>query len=201
MKYFFVDIDGVIYKNGKINDKVIKLVKNNKNKLIFCSGRGYIRCLEIIGKYLNNNSIIIVENGSKIVKNDGKTIYYKKINNNDISILKDIDFTKLEYIIFNPLYNNYYISYSKSNLKYVKKNYKYYSSFYKRLIKSKTTQICIKTNNDYLETIIDIFNRNKINYSLSEGNILINGKNINKKSGVIKVLNKDGINLEDVVLI
>lgn len=202
MKTFFVDIDGVIYKNKKLNLEVIKSIQNNNYRLIFCTGRGYLRSLDVIKDYLDNDSIIIIENGSKIVDYKGKKLIFKNILSQEKEIIKEINPEKIDYILFNPNNSKKYISYSKINLKHVKVNYDSYQLFCDELLKNNITQITIKFKNQIYKNNFKILCQKKgINYKLSEDYLIINAKDISKKSAILFCMNKYNMKNDDIVII
>ena len=177
MKTFFIDIDGVIYKDGKINDELLNIIKKQGDKIIFCTGRGYLRSLDIIKEYLDDDSVIIIENGSKIVDYLGNIIYFKKITNTEKSIIKKINNKKIDYIIFNPIDSQKYISYSQKKLKYVQEHYTSYDFFIKKMLKKDITQLTIKFKNvNFQREFVKLCQDEKINIKLSENFVNINAK-------------------------
>lgn len=202
MKTFFVDIDGVIYKNGEINKKLISLIEQENNKLIFCTGRGYMRSLDIVKEYLNNNSILIIENGSKIVDLYGNKIFFKNISDKEKEVIKNIDYNQLEYILFNPNDSKYYISYSKKKLNHVQTNCSSYDMFCKEMYNKDITQITIKFNsNEYKGKFLLLCKNKNINIKLSEDYVVINAHNVSKQSAIIQCLEKMHIDNSDVIII
>lgn len=202
MKTFFVDIDGVVYRNGKINKEVINSIKTKNNKLIFCTGRGYLRSLDIIKEYLDNDSIIIIENGSKIVDSYGEKIYFQSISNKEKEVIKQINCNKIEYIIFNPSDSKNYISYSKVKLNHVQTNYTSYNLFCEEMFNKDMTQITIKfKKNKFQKEFILLCQMQNINLKLSENYVIINANNISKKSAIFFCLEKMNIKNEDIVII
>ena len=202
MKTVFIDIDGVVYKDGIINKKLIYKIKKSKNEIVFCTGRGYLRSLEIIKPFLETTSTIIVENGSKIVDIFGSKVYSKNISKQDKKIIKYIKPEDIEYIIFNPNGSDYYISYSSIHLKYVEKNYTDFKQFYNAVMENDMTQITIKFKNDKESNyFFDKTKENKINIRKSENNIIINAKGINKKTAIQKYIKKERLHLKDVIVI
>lgn len=199
---FFVDIDGIVYKNGKINKELIKAFNISKNKLVFCTGRGYVRAMEIIEKYVCDKDLIIIENGSKIVDNKGNKIYYKNISNLEKDAITKLNYEEIEYIIFNSNDSKYYTAFSKEKLKYVKNNYDSFKLFCKDLYESEMTQITIKfTNSNIKEKIFQKLILLGINVQKSEEYIIINAGGINKGKTINYYLNQFNINREQVVII
>lgn len=202
MKTFFVDIDGVIYKNGKVNKDVIDLIDNSDNRLVFCTGRGYTRCLDIVGDFLKKDSILIVENGSKIVDYTGNIIYSKNISSKTKEVLKDIDYNQIESIIYNSNDSNNYISFSKTPLKHIVKNYNKFLDFYDEMLHQHFTQITVKFENDiYKNYFVDYLNSKNINVKKSEDYTIINEKNVSKKSGINEYIKKYKIEVSDTIVI
>ncbi len=202
MKTFFVDIDGVIYRNGKVNKDVIDLIDNNNNRLVFCTGRGYTRCLDIVGNFLKKDSILIIENGSKIVDYNGNIIYSKNISSKTKETLKEIDYNQIESVIYNSNSSNNYISFSSVPLKHIVKKYNNFLDFYDEMLYQQFTQITIKFKNDiYKNHFVDYLNSKKINVKKSEDYIIINEKNVNKKSGIDKYIKKYKIEVSDAIVI
>ena len=202
MKTFFVDIDGVIYKNGKVNKDVIDLIDNSDNRLVFCTGRGYTRCLDIVGEFLKKDSILIVENGSKIVDYTGNIIYSKNISSKTKEVLKDIDYNQIESIIYNSNDSNNYISFSKTPLKHIVKNYNKFLDFYDEMLHQHFTQITVKFENDiYKNYFVDYLNSKNINVKKSEDYTIINEKNVSKKSGINEYIKKYKIEVSDTIVI
>ena len=202
MKTFFVDIDGVIYKNGKVNKDVIDLIDNSDNRLAFCTGRGYTRCLDIVGDFLKKDSILIVENGSKIVDYTGNIIYSKNISSKTKEVLKDIDYNQIESIIYNSNDSNNYISFSKTPLKHIVKNYNKFLDFYDEMLHQHFTQITVKFENDiYKNYFVDYLNSKNINVKKSEDYTIINEKNVSKKSGINEYIKKYRIEVSDTIVI
>lgn len=202
MKTFFVDIDGVIYKNGKVNKDVIDLIDNSDNRLVFCTGRGYTRCLDIVGDFLKKDSILIVENGSKIVDYTGNIIYSKNISSKTKEVLKDIDYNQIESIIYNSNDSNNYISFSKTPLKHIVKNYNKFLDFYDEMLHQHFTQITVKFENDiYKNYFVDYLNLKNINVKKSEDYTIINEKNVSKKSGINEYIKKYKIEVSDTIVI
>lgn len=202
MKVFFIDIDGVIYKEGKINRKVINIIKQKQSKIVYCTGRGYLRALDIIKDSLDNDSILIVENGSKIVDTSGKNLYFKNISQQDKNIIKNIDYNQIEYAIFNPNDKKTYISYSKKKLEHVELNCNSYQTFCVEMNKSDITQITIKFNNKiYQKEFIMLCENSGINYKISEDYVIINRNLISKKSAILYYLNRFNVNCSDIVII
>lgn len=202
MKTFFVDIDGVIYRNGKVNKDVIDLIDNSDNHLVFCTGRGYTRCLDIVDDFLKKDSILIIENGSKIVDYNGKIIYSKNISSKTKEALKDIDYNQIESIIYNSNDSNNYISFSEVPLKHIVKNYNNFLDFYDEMLYQQFTQITIKFKNDiYKNHFVDYLNSKNINVKKSEDYVIINEKNVNKKSGINEYIEKYKIKVSDAIVI
>lgn len=202
MKTFFVDIDGVIYKNGKVNKDVIDLIDNSDNRLVFCTGRGYTRCLDIVGEFLKKDSILIVENGSKIVDYTGNIIYSKNISSKTKEVLKDIDYNQIESIIYNSNDSNNYIAFSKTPLKHIVKNYNKFLDFYDEMLHQHFTQITVKFENDiYKNYFVDYLNSKNINVKKSEDYTIINEKNVSKKSGINEYIKKYKIEVSDTIVI
>lgn len=202
MKTFFVDIDGVIYKNGKINKKIIDIINNSNNRIVFCTGRGYIRCLDIVGRHLKRNSILIIENGSKIVDYKGNIIYSKNLLMHTKKVIKRIDYNQIEYIIYNPNATKYYVSFSDIVLKHTVKNYKSYFDFYNEFLHQQLTQIAIKfKNNVYKDCFIDYLYSKQINVKKSEDYVIINEKNISKKSAISEYIKKFKLKNNDIIII
>lgn len=202
MKNFFVDIDGVIYKNGKINKKLISLIEQEKSKLIFCTGRGYMRSLDVVKEYLKNNSILIIENGSKIVDSLGNKIFFKNISDKEKEVIKNIDYNQIEYILFNPNDLKYYISYSEKKLTHVQTYCSSYEMFCKEMYNKDITQITIKfKSNEYKENFLLLCENKNINLKLSEDYVVINAYNVSKKSAIIQYLEKEHIDNSDVIII
>lgn len=202
MKTFFVDIDGVIYRDGKVNIEVIDLIYNSNNRLVFCTGRGYTRCLDIIGNYLKNDSILIIENGSKIVDYEGNIIYSKNISSNTKKILKMIDYSQVESIIYNSNNSKNYVSFSDVLLEHIEKNYNDFFDFYNDMLSEKFSQITIRFKNDtYKKYFLNYLNSKNINVKKSENYIIINENDINKKSGICEYIKEYKIKTSDIIVI
>lgn len=199
MKLMFFDIDGVIYKDKKINDKLLLFLQKNKIPFVFCTGRGYLRSLEVVNNYLNELPIII-ENGSKIVTKNNEIIYQKFLTQNEKEILKYIDYKEVEYILFNPSNSNNYIQYGDKPLLYVSKRISNYEDFYNEVLANDICQITIKfKGNEYVNTFIDKCNKNDINAIKSEDYIIINSKGINKRTAIEFII--DNIIMNDDIYI
>lgn len=202
MKTFFVDIDGVIYRNGRINKKVITSIKKRNNKLIFCTGRGYVRSLDVIKEYLDDDSILIIENGSKIVDSSGNKIYFQNISPKEKEIIKQIDCNKIEYILFNPNDSKSYISFSEIELDHVQTNHTSYTSFCKEMYNREITQITIKfKKNEFQKEFMLLCQMQNINLKLSENYVIINANDISKKSAILHCLEIFNIENEDIVIV
>lgn len=201
MKTFFLDIDGVIYKDGIINESVLKEIKNKHAKYIFCTGRGYLRCLDIVKKYIDKDNEIILENGGQIIKNNTK-IYYNEIPQNIKEILEKLPETVVEYIIFAVKEKDTYYSYGKDGLLHIKKNYKRYSAFLKLLYRSNLCQITIKFKNiDSQNKFFKTCQEKNIEYKLSEDYIIINNKGVNKKNAIAFLIKKNNLKLSDCIIV
>ena len=200
MKCFFLDIDGVIYKDGVFNKKVLETIKKNGAKYIFCTGRGYLRCLDIVKDYANIDDIIILENGGQIRKN-GKMQYYE-IPLTIKKIIKSINPEEIEYIIFSKKQTNEYYSYGKEKLLHVKYNYVNFNNFLECMYNNNICQITIKFK--YYENKKKFLNKCKkrnIEYKLSENYVIINAKGINKKTAIEYVIKNNNLNKDDCIIV
>lgn len=108
------DIDGTITQphSTSISDTVLHGFKHLKDKGVIttiCTGRPYIRMKEALGEnfesIIDDEALISVEHGAKIVDKWGKVIAESEFSNNDIDKL--IEFTGLnidmvQFLAFNP---------------------------------------------------------------------------------------------------
>lgn len=201
MKTFFLDIDGVIYKNGIINEDVLQTIKNKNNKYVFCTGRGYSRCLDIVKKYIDIDDEIILENGGQIIKNS-KTIYYDKISKNIKKVLKYIQPQNIEHIIFASKENNEYYSYGNKHLLHVKKQYVDFKEFLNLVYSSNLCQITMKFKDENSQKIfLAICEKYNIEYKLSENYVIINNKGTSKKTAIEYLIKKNKLAMSDCIIV
>ena len=199
MNYFFLDIDGVIYKNDTLNKKMLNYLKNNNVSYIFCTGRGYLRCMDIVNNYIDDKSLIIIENGSKIVTGNNKLIYYKCLNEKDKKSLLWINQNQIDYILFNTLDSDFYFEFGNNLLPFVNKRNYNYEEFYKKVLTNDICQITIKfINKTYEKEFYQKCKNNNINIIKSEDYIILNAFGVNKKTAIEYIINLQNINMNNV---
>lgn len=206
MKTYFFDIDGVIYDNHQMNNSVLRVLKEKQMNYYFCSGRGYRRTMDVVGNYITDNSLLIIENGSKIVDKNGNLIDCKKITMKEKQlVLKILNFIKkkdIDSIVFNPTTSLDYIVYKSKNIKYSSKIIQLFSVFQTEILKSNMTQITFLFKTDKIkEQFFELCLKHNINAYKSENYIIVNHEKVNKKTGINKIIENQKLKLSDICVV
>ena len=201
MKTFFLDIDGVVYRDNVVNTKVLEIIKNTQNKYIFCTGRGYARCLDIVKEYIDNDDEIVLETGGYIKK--GKIeLYYNEISTEIKKIIGLIHEEDVEFIIFAIRGTNEYYSFGKDNLLHVKIKYTNFTDFLDFLYESKVCQITLKFKNINSQNMfLKSCKNKKIEYKLSEDYVIINNSGVSKKTAIEYIIQLNNLNKDDCIVV
>ncbi|MDD4187892.1 MAG: HAD-IIB family hydrolase [Bacilli bacterium] len=206
MKYIFIDIDGVVLKDNKLNNELLDVLKLKKVKYVFCTGRGYYRTLDVVKNYISMEDIIIVENGSKILSSNGEIIASYPITDEEVVKIRDIDYTDIEYALYVPNGTCDYIVYDKKDfsekLKHSKLITKNFNIFLNELKNKGASQLTIKFKKSFNQELFDSYIKAAgLNCSKSEDYYSINHKHISKKSAIENIILKYKIKKEEVIII
>ncbi|MGE5456530.1 MAG: HAD-IIB family hydrolase [Ignavibacteriales bacterium] len=208
MKLIVCDMSGIVSIKGVNNSELLDVFPNLKNfQYTFCTGKGYMGGYDTIKDY-DIPLPLIVENGSVLVSKDGKVIHAESIDNDSVCELIDEIFEmKYEFIAFVNLITHKYkflrgkkdLSEELSRPYFFSEETFYDKEQYKKSIKDHDIVRIITRG---LEVKDSIKSANKFHVVVSEQeyhSFCKPGKN--KKSGIIKLVEKYGFNLEDVIII
>lgn len=212
MKLVVFDIDGVILHNNVPVDNVARSIRKLSDrgiKYTFCTGRGYLRSLEVT-KEIYPELPFIVEDGGKIIYTNGKQIVVHPIKREKILNLRPILHTYAEELIFAnfcPIngYKYRFLAFDEKIINDIKCLPTYYAEaltnnpdkFISWAVEFGCAKITLKIKDNSNISI-----NSNMEYSFSEKQFCcFNAEGINKGSGLLDLVSILNIPLNNIIVI
>ena len=221
-KLAIFDVDGTIATHGVVPDDVLEGMRHLHKRgcmTTVSTGRGYVRLKETLGDtfdtIISPEALIIVEHGTKIVDNQGKTIFGADFNEQEIQHI--VDFTRaniglVKLVWFNPSDVATKVPVwcvNEQDVQAETEKRGYYADVFtspisdlqELLVRYKPTNVTLKLK-DYVkvENLKLAFTRTETNVIFQDGNMEFVKNNTNKALAIAYVVNRLGIEAADLLV-
>lgn len=208
-KLIVCDMSGIVSSKGKNNNELLNVLNNLKNyDCSFCTGKGYSGGYETL-KSIDLKVPFICENGSVLVKKNGKILYNDKMDSCEVielieNIVNNCSFEFLAYVDLKT-HKYKFLKGTKELTEDLTQPWFYSEEIYTDLnefLKNIDLKNVCRITTRGLSEVSKIENLNKFHVVISEGEFhSICSIGVNKGSGIKKLAEYCNLSLNDIIII